>query len=146
MKEYVLVFLILTFISCGNKLDSKVENAVNILIEETSINTTFPEGNEAYKNLFRIATIEDLVYLTDNENPYVRYYSFIALREKNYPKIKEIFFSHKNDTETINTDNGACLKGFYSIKDLMLWALDPEYHSSKFGFSQSEYDKISKQE
>lgn len=141
--------MLLTFsviISCRNKLDSKVENAVNLLSKEKCINTVWAEYNDSYKNLIKAATAEDLVYLTDDENPYIRYYAFIGLIEKNYPKIKEIYFKHKNDTEAISTTNGACLNGSAEINDLMFWALDPKYSHCKFGFTQDEYDKMSKEE
>lgn len=147
MKKIIGAFLTITIlISCEHKLNSKVENAVNSMSEETCINTNWTEGNESYKNLLKVATVEDLVYLTDNENGYVRYYSYLGLREKNYPKIKEIYKKHKTDTETINTSNGACLRGSASISNLMLWALDPEDCDCKFGFTQEEYDKINQEE
>lgn len=147
MKNIFLTLLTFNItISCGHKLDSKVENAVNILSKETCINTSWAEENDSYKNLIKVSTFEDLAYLTDNENPYIRYYAFIGLKEKNYPKIKEIYFKHKNDTETICTTNGACLNSSTELNNLMLWALDPEYSDCKYGFTQDEYDRISKDE
>ncbi len=144
-----IFLMLLTFniiISCRNKLDSKVENAVNLLSHEKCINTVWTEDNDSYKNLIKVATVEDLVYLTDSENPYIRYYAFIGLKEKNYPKIKEIYFKHKNDFEAISTTNGACLNGSAEINDLMFWALDPKYSDCKYGFTQDEYDKMAKEE
>ncbi len=147
MKNIFLTLLIFNIIiSCWHKLDSKVEKAVNILSEETSINTTWSEENEAYKNLLRVATLEDLIYLTEDKNPYVRYYSFLALREKNYPKIKDIYFNHIQDTtETLNTNNGACLRGTISVNDLMFSNLNPEQNECKYGFTQKEFDKLAKE-
>lgn len=132
-------------ISCGHKPDSKVENAVNILSKETSINTSWPQGNDDFKNLLKVATIEDLVYLTENKNVNIRYYSFIGLREKNYPKIKEIFYKLQNDYEGVFTNNGACLKGITSLNDLIFFELNPEHHKCKYGFTQKEFDKKAKE-
>lgn len=147
MRNIFLMFLTFNIIiSCRNKLDSKVENAVNLLSQEKCINTVWIEDNDSYKNLIKVATVEDLVYLTDSENPYIRYYAFIGLKEKNYPKIKEIYFKHKNDFEAISTTNGACLNGSAEINDLMFWALDPKYSDCKYGFTQDEYDKMAKEE
>lgn len=146
MKKYILIFCIISIlISCGHKLDSKVENAVNILSKETAINTSWPQGNDDFKNLLKVATIEDLVSLTENENVNVRYYSFIGLREKNYPKIKEIFYKFQNDYEGVFTNNGACLKGITSLNDLIFYELNPEYHKCKYGFTQKEFAKIAKE-
>jgi len=146
MKKYISAFCIISIlISCGYKLDSKVENAVNILSKETSINTIWPQENEDFKKLLKFATIEDLVYLTKNENVYVRYYSFIGLREKNYPKIKEIFYKFQNDFVAVSTNNGACLKGITSLNDLIFYELNPKYCKYKYGFTQKEFDKIVKE-
>lgn len=146
MKKYISAFCIISIlISCGHKLDPKVENAVKILSKETSINTIWPQGNEDFKNLLKVATTEDLVYLTENKNPYVRYYSFIGLREKNYPKIKDIFYKFQNDFDGVSTNNGACLRGITSINDLIFYELNPEYHKCKYGFTQKEFDKIAKE-
>ncbi|CAD0007603.1 hypothetical protein [Flavobacterium salmonis] len=145
MKKYILAFCIISIlISCGHTLDSKVKSAVDILSKETSINTSWPQGNDDFKNLLKVATIEDLLYLTENENVNIRYYSFIGLKEKNYPKIKEMYYKFQKDYEAVYTNNGACLKGISSLNDLIFFELNPQHYKSKYGFTQKEFDKIGK--
>ena len=140
---FFTLFLFHFFISCGHKLNSKVENAVNVLSAENLIHldSFWAKKNESYINLLKVSTIEDLIYLTDSENAYVIYYAYLGLTEKNYPKIKEIYFKHKNDIKSVNTTNGACIKGSMNINRLMLYELNPNDSENKYSFTQNEYDK-----
>ena len=137
------LFLFHILISCGHKLNSKVENAVNILSAENLIyfDSFMAKKNESYINLLKVSTVEDLIYLTDNENAYVRFYAYLGLTEKNYPKLKDIYFKHKNDTDNVNTTNGACINGSMSINKLMLYQLNPNDPENKHSFTENEYDK-----
>jgi len=142
MKRIILsIFIISLFISCSHKLNSKVEEAVNKISEETVIYPDWETTNEAFENLFKAASLEDLIYLTENENSFVRYYAFIGLREKKYSKILEIYNKHKNNTETIYTSNGACIQGNQKISILMLRALNPENSEYRW-LTKTEYDKF----
>jgi hypothetical protein len=151
MKRMFFTLLFFNIIiSCDHKLNSKVENVVNIIAKKTCINSDsfWIREDDNYKNFLKVSTIEDLVYLTDNENPYVKYYAYLGLVDKNYSKIKEIYFKHKNDIESVYTTNGACLKGYAHINTLMLWELNPKDTVLKYCFTKDEYneeyDKITK--
>lgn len=144
MKKILFTFLFFNIIiSCGHKLNYKVENAVNLVTKISCVNSDsfWIRKDDSYKNLLKVSTIEDLVYLTDNENPYVRYYVYLGLIEKNHPKIKEIYLKHKIDIESINTTNGSCMRGFDDVNKLMLWELNPKNSECKYCFTQDEYDE-----
>ena len=144
MKKIFFALLFFNIIiSCGYKLNSKVENAANVITKKSCVNSDsfWIKKDDSYKNLLKVSTIDDLIYLTDNENPYLRYYAYLGLTEKNYPKIKEIYFKHKIDIESINTTNGACMRAFDDINKLMLWELNPKNSECKYCFTQDEYEK-----
>jgi hypothetical protein len=86
----------------------------------------------------KVASNDDLLYLTNYENPIVRYFAFIGLMERNYPKIDEIYNSHKNDTEVILTSNGACMKNTVAINSLMKEAISQESIYTLY-FSKNKY-------
>lgn len=141
-KLIVISFLISFLISCKHKLSPKVENIINNISETSYVLADLPEYSSPCEDLEKVATVEDLVYLTNSDNVVVRYYAFCSLRKKNYPKIKEIYYNHEEDFSIINTSNGACLKNSTSINNLMLQALDPDFLNSKFGFTKKQYEKI----
>lgn len=85
-KIILLIFLIHFLTSCKHKLNTKVEEAVNKICEESVVYPDWETKNDAYKNLFKVCTFEDLIYLTDNENSFVKFYAYIGLREKNIRK------------------------------------------------------------
>lgn len=142
MKKIIeSIFVITLLSSCAHKLSTKVEEAVNEVCKENVVYTHWETTSSAFENLFKVASLDDLVYLTENENPYVRYYAFIGLREKKYSKILEIYKKHKKDFEIINTSNGACLRGNVKVSLLMLRALNPENPNCKW-LTKAEYDKF----
>jgi len=141
MKKYLLFFTLFIIISCGHKLDSNVEKAVSYISKyETCILTDFVFATPSYINLMDVASNDDLIYLTDHENPVVRYFAFIGLMERNYPKTRKIYNSHKKDTEVISTSNGACLKNSVSINSLMKDAISHESVYTLY-FSRNKYHK-----
>jgi len=146
MKRVIIsIFIIASILSCGHQLNSKVEEAVHIISKEKVVYPSWATENEAFQNLYKQTSLEDLLYLTENENVYVRYYAFIGLREKNYSKILDIYNKHKNDFEEMSTSNGACLGGSFEIRLLMLTALNPENPKYKW-LSQTKYDKLLKEQ
>jgi lipopolysaccharide export LptBFGC system permease protein LptF len=145
MKTILPILIMISLISCGHKLNSKVEEAVNKVSKEKVVYYAWETQNEAFQNLYKEASLEDLLYLTENENVYVRYYAFIGLRERKYFKIIDIYNKHKNDFEEISTSNGACLSGSNEIRTLMLMALNPENPKYKW-LTQTEYDKLWKEQ
>jgi len=144
MKNILLTLLFLNgLISCGHKLNSEVENSVNIIIEKEIINedSFCIRREDSYINFLGVSTNEDLVYLTNHENQRIRYYAFLGLIDRNYPKIKEIFFKHENDTAFIYMTNGGCLRNYHNVNKLMIWELNPKDSNFKYRFTKAEYDK-----
>lgn len=139
MKKYLIFFTLFILISCGHKLDSEVEKEVSYISKyETCILADFVFQTPSYLNLMTVASNDDLIYLTNDENPVVRYFAFIGLMERNYPKINQIYESHKNDTEVISTSNGACLKNSVSVNSLMKDAISKESIYTLY-FSKNKY-------
>ena len=142
MKRIIVsIFIIISILSCDHQLNSKVEEAVNKVAKQKVVYPGWETESEAFQNLNKEASVEDLIYLTDNENAYVRYYAFIGLREKKYPKMLDIYKKHKNDFEEISTSNGACINGSNEIRLLMLSAINPENPKYKW-LTKTEYDKL----
>ena len=145
MKKIVLLFLFLNaLISCGHQLNSEVENSINIITEKNNIygDSFWIRREDSYVNFLRVSTIDDLVYLTNHENQRIRYYAFSGLVDKNYPKIKEIFFKHEHDTAEIYMSDRSCIKNFYNVNVLMLLELNPKDSEFKYCFTQAAYEKI----
>ncbi len=139
MKKTLILLISIIAISCNNSLSSmKVQEVVNSIKTEKKINDIFESSN--YKKLLSIATNNDLVILTDNENPIVRYYACKGLLERDYSEIRDVYLEHKNDKTTIYTTNGACLINTIRINETLLLGLRPR-SSSKYKFSEEEYEK-----
>lgn len=137
--EFVSTLLVICLlISCSDKLDPKVENAISAIREENRIILDFVFKNPKYVELMEVATNEDLVYLTDDENPNVRYFAFIGLLERNHPKVNDVYNKHKKDEEKIETSNGACLINSIPINVLMEEAMSTESVYSVV-FSKNKY-------
>lgn len=141
MKRILILSISVIVISCNNSLSSlKVQEVVNSIKTENKVNTVFESSN--YKKLLSVATNNDLVILTDNENPIVKYYACKGLLEKDYYEIRVVYSDHKNDETTINSTNGACLVDYIKINETLLSGLNPN-SSSKHKFTEEEYEKES---
>ncbi len=139
MTKYLIFFTLFVLVSCEYKLDSEVEKEVSYIRKyETFILDDFVCLTPSYINLMTVASNDDLNYLTNDENPVVRYFAFIGLMERNYPKINQIYKSHENDTEVISTSNGACLENSVPINSLMKDAISKESIYTLY-FSKKEY-------
>ena len=108
MKKLIILILIFNvFCSCEKekkeiykynkniKLTSEIQKLVNELHIYPSIsgNKTNESENKTYKNLLDIATDQELVELTDYKSARIRCYAFRGLVEREYLKVKEIFYN-----------------------------------------------------
>ena len=59
------------------------------------------DSSKEFQKFISVATINNLIYLTDCDIPLVRCFAFKGLLFKEYPKIKEIVLKHSNDVEII---------------------------------------------
>jgi hypothetical protein len=153
MRKILIFISILFFASC-NKPNTEVMELVELLKTEKIIASYF-QGNKIsvlldevdqsnnYQNLLKIATDEDLIYLTDNEYPIIRCIAFKGLNSRNNTRIREILYNHKNDNSEVECSNGACLTNQIKVKEFMLEQLNPET-TSKYRFSLEKFDSIAK--
>jgi hypothetical protein len=109
MKASFIVQLSLFFLSITNLKAQSVNQIVKSFIEADEVHSQrISIGYESpiYKNferLIEIASIEELIELTQHDNPVVQTYAGWALIEKSYGRVAEVFsFFLKNDKE-VNT-------------------------------------------
>lgn len=151
MKQYILITILFFAVSCNKKEKEKltqkpqynISSEIQILVDSLSLIKYVSYGEKQtprYDSLVKKASINDLVFLTDYKVPYIRCFSFLALVEKNYPKVQDIFNQHKNDTSLVVT-------GMYdmitneTVASYMLQKLHP-HSKSKYKFKMSEFQKL----
>ena len=61
---------------------------------------------DKYEQLKKVATIDQLIALTDHKNSAVRCYAFQALATKRFDKMFPILLKHLKDTATVQTQSG----------------------------------------
>ena len=151
MRKILILISISFFVSC-NKPSTEVMKLVELLKTEKIMASYFQGNNIAvlmdeadqsnnYQKLLKIATDDDLIYLTENEYPTIRCLAFKALNSRNYRRIREVFYNHKNDNSEIECSNGACLTTPIKVKEFMLEQLNPET-ASKYRFSLKKFESI----
>ena len=97
------------------------KNALSLLVHEISSLTNLEanyigfEGRKSTQPDYSVllekrATVNQLVELTDHGSPLVRLMAFQALRNKNYPDLKQLFERHLYDDQTYNFYSG-CVVG-----------------------------------
>src|SRR5690606_27645697 len=89
-----------------------------------------------------VASSEDLVYLTYHRKPLIRCYAFTGLVEKNYPKIRDVFFDHLNDTVQKVYINAGHLQNHSLVRTYMMLELHPVSSKSDYKFTRPEFDSI----
>lgn len=143
-----LLFLSIFFINCGKetseknqfknyKLRKEVQSSVDSL---SVIDKVYLKGTLRYTNLLKVASMDDLVYLTNHKIPTIRCYAFIGLMTKNYPKLKDIFLEHLKDTAVVQTRYD-CVGERETVMKFMLEYFHPRSLQSKIKFNQNEFDK-----
>ena len=94
-----------------------------------------------YKTLNQLASDDDLVHLTNHENPFVKVYAFNALTNRGYKDIRKIFLKYRENTQIVETNNGACIIDQVPLNQYLLEILSPVW-KSKYCFNDREYDSI----
>jgi hypothetical protein len=147
---FILIFLSLIFTFCGkdsknkkqqqHKLTIEVQNAVDSLslIDEIRL-----RGTKRFDDLLKVASNQDLVFLTKNKNPKIRCYAFNGLIINKYPELKNIFFEHLKDTSVIQT-RYECTGERTTVMNFMLNYFHPQNIGVKNKFSEIEYNKYNK--
>jgi hypothetical protein len=148
---FTYIFLSLIFTFCGkesknnkqlkkHKLTTEVQNAVDSLslIDEIRL-----RGTKRFDDLLKVASNQDLVFLTNNKNPKIRCYAFNGLIINKYPELKNIFFEHLKDTSVIQT-RYECTGERTTVMNFMLNHFHPQNRAVKNKFSEAEYNKFNK--
>lgn len=89
---------------------------------------------ERYERLEEIATVDQLIRLTDYDNATVRCYAFQALAAKNAVRVFEVLLRHVDDSESVSVQRGCIgmteLTGDYFINVVTRGANATGYHLS----------------
>lgn len=135
-RSFFCFLIALSCFSCQPSLSSgEVLEAKNRIRTEKILYTESPSRNRYF--LSRVATNQDLVLLCEADHPFVRYYAYSILADRNYPGLKEIFETHRDDQSKIPFSNSACLSGEWKLSELMLRELGPDF---EFGYTEKEYN------
>ena len=98
-----------------------------------------------YKKLGAKATDQELLLLTDDSSKIIAIYSFLALYNRSYPGMKEIFLKHLTDSTEIWVAGG-CTGYIARVNSLMLRHLNPAFLDSRTPYlTQEEHDRYAKQ-
>ena len=120
--------------------NEKLKNAYyEFKIENNYLNRS-DDTTKSFKKFITVATINELISLTDCEQAIVRCIAFKALVKRKYPYIRSILMKHKNDNEIINEHTGH-LQFNMTVKHYMLSQLEPS-SDAEFKFNKTEYKKI----
>jgi hypothetical protein len=102
-----------------------------------------PETNNKYYKLYKrlkaIATDEELVALTNGHSKIITVYAFNILHSRKYSGLKEIFYSHVNDTAWFWTAGG-CTGIVDRVNWFMLRMLKPTNDTTNTFLTKEEYD------
>jgi hypothetical protein len=81
---------------------------------------------DKYEQIKKIATIDQLVALTDHKNSAVRCYAFQALATKRSDKVFAVLLKHLNDTSVVETQSG-CIGMTQLTGDYFVDVVTPNY-------------------
>ena len=125
-KNLLLLFLFLlsqySFAQANNeKLDSLVStfsNSVTVSGYSKGIAGIISEEYLAYNELFKVASNEQLIALTDHSNGIVKCYAFLALAQKDKRLAKDIAIKHEEDNQQIEVLKG-CKSSIETVAKFM---------------------------
>jgi hypothetical protein len=81
---------------------------------------------DKYEQLKKVATIDQLIALTDHKNSAVRCYAFQALATKRSDKVFSVLLKHLNDTSRVSTQSG-CMVMTQFVGDYFVDVVTPNY-------------------
>ena len=158
MKRSIIIFLLCVLLSsCSKKKDNfKLTNQVQILVDSLSISKSkykpelvfigddYPEATKPYHEFIRVASTDELIYLTKYKKPNIRCYAFNGLVKRNFSGLRKIFAEHLKDTTSITLYFGGCLSDKISVMEFMVDQLHPFGSKSPEKFSRKEYNEYMK--
>lgn len=157
MKHYIISFFILfIFYSCTEKSKSEKDKIVSYKLSNHKLSPNVQrlvdslavieyvgydqEKNKRYQELIKNTTLNDLIFLTDYKIPEIRCYAFVALVDKNYSKIRKVFYEHQNDS-TLVKSGMYDMVGHESVVGFMLQQIHPSGSKNKYRFGRKEFDE-----
>jgi hypothetical protein len=103
---------------------------------------TKPKQYERFEDLKEIATVSELIELTNHDNAVVRCYAFWDLIYKDSTHIYDIVKRHLNDNEFVSTQFG-CIGSGEKVGDFYLSLVSPPYYDDKsYQLSDSQLNEI----
>ncbi len=106
-------------------IDSHLDTIINEIAKNNSIEGKYIGfGFKISKQylrgelLYKKATVQQLIELTNHKNPAVRIYAFEALAKNKYLNYKDILDDHKNDKSVIRFQEG-CVSWNATVKELL---------------------------
>lgn len=159
MKFNIIYFISLLFLVCNcNQKEYKPRTFIQKLADSLSvshkstpnlvfISDDYPKSQNysSYTKIKKLATEDELKYLTNYKSPNIRCYAFYELVEKNTPGVRKIFEGHLGDTAKVCVSYGGCLIIRETVADFMLDKLNPIESKSSERFSKTEFDKYRKE-
>jgi hypothetical protein len=103
-----------------------------------------PETNNKFYKLYvelkKEATEKELLQLTQSEDKNLVAYSFMALKDRNYTKLKDILIAHLSDTSYLWIAGG-CTGVFERVNTFMLYALQPgKDKENSYALTRKEFE------
>jgi hypothetical protein len=157
LKPFLLLSLSFIFVSTvfaqtkQRVLRPKIERLTNKLRKDDEVHFGYPVGfsgrpetnNKYYKKYLQLkhnATEEELILLTNDTSESMVVYSFYILWQRQYPKLKDIFFQHLNDT-TFFWTAGGCTGVLDRINWFMFRLLKPNQTDGSINYlTKDEYN------
>ena len=144
-------------ISCGKEVETfEPTTTLKTLLKNGKLNKAYYELRtkhlflesrldtvESFKTFVKETKIEELVSLTECEQPIVRCFAFKALAEKDYRNIREILLHHESDVEIIQVHD-RCIQWNIPVREYMLRQLEP-FAKVKYRFRRKEYEEVQKE-
>lgn len=159
MKINIILIISFLFLGCNNsQKEFKPSSVIQKLADSLSvshkstpylvfISDDYPKSRNynSYQKFKKLATEDELKYLTDYKSPNIRCYAFYELVKKNTPGVRKIFEAHLEDTAQVCVCYGGCLIIRETVADFMLDKLNPSESKSSERFSKTDFGKYRKE-
>lgn len=116
--------LALVFLSLSIGLFGQIDQIVSSLSQNGTLSFDQDTQHANFQKLVTIASLEELIELTEHDSPAVRGYAFWGLAKKNYEELESIFINHLDDRAKVVSRNG-CLVGDNTVIEFMRQVVTP---------------------
>jgi hypothetical protein len=156
-RSFIVILISIIFLSCSkNKDNFKLSSKVQTLVDSLSISKDklmpelvfigdyYPKVTKPYHEFIKVASTDELIFLTKNKTPNIRCYAFNGLVRRNSSGLKKIFAEHVRDTAKITLYFGGCTYEQITVMEFMLDQLHPFGSKSSEKFTRKEYNEYIK--